>query len=268
MTAALFDLLRGARVIDLAHEYRVGMPQSPNHTAFRMVLERRHGDMVRPDGGSAANEVLILGCHVGTHIDALAHVSQDGLLHGGMEAAGVQSNRGFAALGIEAFPPFVGRGVLLDVAATLGVECLPAGYEITARDLERAQQRAGVSIRPGDAVLLGTGWSRHWNDRETFVGTTGGAPGPGPEAAEWLASGKPRVVGGETVAFERIPVGRGHAVLPGHRVLLVDHGINIIETMRLTDLMAAGATEFLFMLTPLALVGATGSPVRPVAVLT
>lgn len=268
MTNTLLELIRGARTIDLAQSYRVGMPQSANHPPYRMVLERRHGDVVRPDGGSAANELITMGCHVGTHLDALAHVSHDGLLHGGIRAADVQSNRGFSRLGIDEFAPFVGRGVLLDVAGALGVESVPAGYEITVGDLEKAKERAGVSLEQGDAVLIATGWARHWDEPETFTGSVDGAPGPGVEAARWLAGFRPRVVGAETVAFEHIPAGHGHSVLPVHRLMLVEHGINIIETLRLTELSVAGAAEFLFVLTPLALAGATGSPVRPVAVLT
>ncbi|MFC7109467.1 cyclase family protein [Nonomuraea rubra] len=128
---APWEALAGAEVFDLAQPMRTGMPQSPNHVPFRMVLERRHGDVVRADGGSAANEVIVTGGHVGTHVDALAHVSQDGRLHGGREAAPVQGHQGFTALGIDAFEPYVGRAVLLDVAAVHGVAALPPGYEIT-----------------------------------------------------------------------------------------------------------------------------------------
>lgn len=92
-------------------------------------------------------------------------------------------------------------------------------------------------------------------------------PGPGEDAARWLADRHVRLAGGETIAFEQIPAGAGHRRLPVHRVLLVEAGIHIVETMQLTPLLEAGATEFLFVLTPLRIVGATGSPVRPLAVL-
>lgn len=269
---SLWKALEGARVLDLAQPMRKGMPQSPNHPPFRMTLERRHGDLVRPDGGSAANEIIVTGGHVGTHVDALAHVSQDGLLHGGRPAAGVMSHEGFSALGIDAFEPYVGRCVLLDVAAAHGVDTLPPGYEVTAADLERAAR--DVAIREGDAVLVGTGWSRLWPsgepggpDGEAFTGRRGGAPGPGVEAARWLAARRPRVVGGETIAFEHVAPGRGHTTLPVHRIMLVESGVNIVETMRLGELLDSGAREFLLVLNPLPVVGATGAPVRPLAVL-
>ncbi|MCY0949140.1 cyclase family protein [Streptomyces sp. H27-S2] len=265
--------LAGAPVIDLSQPMRRGMPQSPNHPPFRMLLERRHGDHVRADGGSAANELIVTGGHVGTHVDALAHVSQAGLLHGDVPAASVQSHEGFSRHGIEEFPPYVGRAVFLDVAAVHGVPVLPAGYEITVADLEKARDAAGVDIEAGEALLLGTGWSRHWADARVFTGQEGGAPGPGPAAGAWIAERGVRVTGGETIAFEHVPPRRGHAELPVHRLLLVEAGIHIVETMRLTGLTEPAGlasrrrADFLLMLAPLPVVGATGSPVRPLAIL-
>ena len=119
---------------------RTGMPQSPNHPPFRMVIERRHGDMVRADGGSAANEIIITGGHVGTHVDALAHVSQDGAVR--RRPAGGAVHQGFARWASRRSSPYVGRGVLLDVAAVHGVAVLPAGYEVTADDLGAGRRRA------------------------------------------------------------------------------------------------------------------------------
>ena len=252
------------KVFDLAQPMRRGMPQSPNHPAYQHALVRRHGDMTRPDGGSAANDILVTGTHVGTHVDALAHVSQDGLLHGGLVAADVQSDAGFARLGIDEFPPFAGRGVFLDVAAVQGVPTLPPGYSVSVADLEAAA--GDLEINPGDAVLVGTGWSRLFADGPAFLGTASGVPGVGEEAARWLAAKQIAVTGGETIAYEVIAPGAGHRTLPVHRILLVEAGINIVETMLLADLADAGVTEFQFILAPLKLVGATGSPVRPLAV--
>ena len=259
--------LARARVLDLAQPMRRGMPQSPNHPPFQMALMRRHGDYVRSDGGSAANEIIVTGGHVGTHVDALAHVSHDGKLYGGVDADSVMSHEGFSELGIDTFTPFVGRGVLLDVTAVHGVDTLPAGYGVTAEDLEAAQQKSGVQVGPGDAVLIGTGWSRIWDDTQRFIGAADGVPGPDVSAAQWLIDRGVRIGGGETIAFEQIKAGAGHALLPVHRMFLVEHGINIVETMRLVDLLDSGAAEFLLVLAPLKVVGATGAPVRPLAVL-
>jgi kynurenine formamidase len=242
-----------------------GMPQSPNHPPFQMALQRRHGDYVRADGGSAANEIIVTGGHVGTHVDALAHVSHDGGLYGGVDAASVQSHEGFRELGIDAFPPYVGRAVVLDVARTQGVDVLPAGYGVTADDLQAAADRAGVEVAVGDAVLIGTGWSRRWEEREAFVGAEEGVPGLDTSAAQWCVDHGVRIAGGETIAFEQIKAGAGHALLPVHRMFLVDHGINIVETMNLAPLLDLDVAECLLVLAPLNVRGATGGPVRPLA---
>jgi kynurenine formamidase len=253
-------------VVDLGHEMYVGMPVSPNHPPFQMALARRHGDVIRSDGGSAANELLVTGGHVGTHLDAIAHVSQDGKVFGGVDVASIQSNAGLARLGIDEFHPMVGRGVMLDVAAVHEVDALEAAYEVTADDLQRAEDAAGVEVRAGDAVLIRTGWSTYWPE-PAFGGRDEGTPGPGVGAAQWLAERRVRVAGGETIAFEVTRPGAGHSTLPVHRVLLVESGINIIEVMDLRALAATGASEFGFVVSPLKIRGGTGSPVRPLALL-
>jgi kynurenine formamidase len=258
--------VNGARIIDLAHPLERGMPVSPNHPAFQYAMMRRHGDMVRSDGGSAANEMFVLGGHVGTHIDALGHVSQDGLMYGGIDASSSQSNHGLTRLGVDTVDPIFSRGVLLDVARYHDVEALEPGYEVTADDLEGSASEAEVSVKPGDAVLIRTGWAEHWSDADLFRGQEGGAPGPGVEAAMWLVDRQIRVTGAETIAYEVIRPGEGHATLPVHRILLVETGIHIIEVMDLTALADANVNEFLFVAAPLKLVGGTGSPMRPIAI--
>ena len=72
MKDSLLDVVGcGLETIDLGRQYRVGMPQSPNHPHFWHTLPRRHGDMTRPDGASAANDMISMGTHVGTHTDAV-----------------------------------------------------------------------------------------------------------------------------------------------------------------------------------------------------
>lgn len=262
----LWEAFAGSRVYDLAQPIETKMPVSPNHPGFKIALQRRHGDMVRADGGSAANEMMMLGGHTGTHVDALCHVSHHGKLFGGVDAYEAQKGGRFSALGVETIPLTFCRGVMLDVAALHGVACLKAGRAITAGDLAKAAARQKVEVRPGDAVLVRSGWPEHWGDPEAFLGQKNGVPGPDESAARWLVERKVRLTGGETVAYEWIPAGRGHALLPVHRILLVESGVHIVEAMDLTPLARDSVSEFLFILCPLKVVGATGVPVRPVAV--
>jgi kynurenine formamidase len=263
--ADLSIALSNWRRFDLSRPYQIGMPQSPNHPRYWHTLPRRHGDMVRDDGGSAANDYITMGTHVGTHIDAPAHVSQDGVMFGGVDAAAAQVGGRFDGLGVHTVEPFIGRGVLLDVPAVRGVTALDPGEEMTADDMGRAEDLLNDPIQPGDAVLIRSGWGSRWNEGDTYVGKDSGVPGIGPEAGEWLAARRPRLAGADSIAFEWLAPGAGHAVLPVHRILLVEHGIPMVETLDLEALAESGVREFLLVLVPLRLVGATGSPVRPLA---
>jgi kynurenine formamidase len=273
MTTTMTDPLlqvaaAGLRVIDLGRPLTVGMPQSPNHPQYWHTLPRRHGDKVRSDGASAANDMITMGTHVGTHIDALAHVSQDGVMYGGCDAIAAGVGGKYEELGVHTIAPIVCRGVLLDVPAALGLPYLEPGYEITAADLDATVERQGTEVHPGDVALVRSGWGRHFADPDpsVYVGGASGVPGVSEAGARWLASRGVHAAGADTIAFEQLAPGAGHATLPAHRVLLVEHGIYIIEALALEEIAAAGVHEFLFVLSPLALHGATGSPVRPLAV--
>ncbi|OEU96596.1 cyclase [Streptomyces oceani] len=264
----LLDAVRaGVRVYDLGRRLTIGMPQSPNHPAYWHTLPRRHGDAVRGDGGSAANDMLVMGTHVGTHIDALAHVSQDGRLHGGADAVEAGTGGRYAELGVHTIAPMMRRGVLLDVPAVLGEHC-PPGYEITPEDLDAAERAQGTPVREGDVALIRSGWGRHFDDpdRTVYMGAESGVPGVGEAGARWLAERRVHAAGSDTIAFERLAPGQGHALLPAHRVLLVEAGIYLVETMNLEEVAAERVHECTFVLAPLPLYGATGSPVRPLAV--
>jgi len=266
---ALLDAISGPlTVFDLARQLRVGMPQSHNHPQFWHTLPRRHGDMVRPDGGSAANDMITMGTHVGTHIDALAHVSQDGVLHGGADAGQSCLGGKYVEHGVHTIAPMIRRGVLLDIPAALGVADLPGGHEVTVEQLELCIQKQGTPLRTGDVVLIRTGWGKKFAEGAAYMGHSTGVPGIGEDGAQWLAGKGIHATGSDTIAYEVQKPGAPHATLPAHRVLLVESGIYIIEALELEEIAAAGVHEFTLVLVPLNIFGATGSPVRPLAVVT
>lgn len=245
------------RLVDLGQPFFTGMPSSPSHPGFRSALTLRHGDVARADGMSGAHEMFTSGGHVGTHVDALCHVAIDGRIHGGRPADVVDGR--YTAGGIEEFPLAIRRAVFVDVPAMRGTARLAAAEPVTAADLEKID----VPIGPGDAVLVRTGWAQLWPDAAAYVGSATGVPGLDPTGASWLAQRGVSVVGADTAAVEQILPGAGHARLPVHRILLAEHGINLIEVMNLEPLV--GLSEFAFLCAPLSILGATGSPVRPLA---
>lgn len=254
-----------ARIYDLAHPLDPTMPVSPNHPGYRMALLRRHGDTIRGDGASAANEMLVLGGHTGTHLDGLAHVSVGGRLFGGVDAAEAQRGGRFSALGMETVAPIVCPGVLLDVAGHRGIASLEPAMPISADELAAVARAEGVELPERGAVLVRSGWGRFWSDPARYLGHESGVPGPDVSAGRWIARAKPIVTGHDSMAFEHLAAGAGHSLLPVHSVLLVEHGIYVIENLDLEQLAADRVYAFTFVCLPLKLVGATGSPVRPIA---
>jgi kynurenine formamidase len=87
------------------------------------------------------------------------------------------------------------------------------------------------------------------------------------DVSRWLAGIGVHAVGADNMAWDVIGLWDDidGCTLPGHLVLLARRGIYIIENLMLEDLAAAGVREFTFVCTPLKFTGATGSPVRPIA---
>ncbi len=122
---------------------------------------------------------------IGTQFDGFAHQTHEDSLYNCLKLDDIATRSGFTKLGIEKVGSLITRGVLIDVAALKGVETLPDTYEITPADLQQALDRQKMTLQPGDAVLIYTGWSKLWaKDNARYVKT---CPGIGLSAAAWLA---------------------------------------------------------------------------------
>ena len=263
-------MMVGARVFDLEQPRSDRMPIHPAHqqAGYSYLLHRHHEDEYRPEEAgprTGAAGVIICGEHTGTHIDALCHQSDALVLYGGVPVDGrVQTSRGFKRLAVEEIPPILAPGVLLDVAASKGVEALEPGYAVTDADLEECCREQDVDIEPGSVALVRTGNARFWDDPDRYLA----GPGMATSASYWIAERRVLAVGADNMAWD-VPGMRDPelgCLLPGHLILLARRGIYIIENLQLEELAAAGGYRFDFLCTPLKFVGATGSPVRPVAV--
>ena len=255
-------LIRTGRVIELGQVLHGAIP-----------LGGRHFDLyMKPTGAPAgsnlraSNEELVVTemGQVGTQFDGFAHQTIGDSFYNCFDQNEVMTRDGFTRLGVENVGTLMTRGVLIDVAALKGVDMLPDTYEITVDDLQQALDRQGVALEPGDAVLIHTGWGVLWDtDGERFMATN---PGIGVAAAEWLVEHDPMLLGADNQPIEVSPNPDPQVSLPIHQMMLVVHGIHLVERMRLDELAAAGVHEFAFVVQPLKIQGATGSTVVPVAI--
>ncbi len=225
-------------IIDLSQEIFSGMPVFPGLPEVNITVHVSHEQWDRitdSDVVSPAVNRLELGEHTGTHVDAINHMA-----------------RQYRGQSIDTMPlaMFYTEGICLDLSRK-GLREL-----IERADLERALSEAGLSIKPGDTVLLYTDHYRRafgtkdWQD----------GPGVGVEAARWLGEQKIAAFGVETMAPGVLHVSNKEV----HHIcgeLGFTHYENMINLHRLI-----GRGRFRFIGLPLKIRGGTGSPVRAVAV--
>ena len=272
---SLLNLVRTGRMHRLARDRFPKMPLWPGHPTFEVVAYRT------PQGIRAAGDEpwgapndaclgfmseLVMGTvHSGAHIDAHGHMTIEGRWHGGTADADLGD---FGPLKGDAteIPPLWRRGVLYDVPGHRGVGSLDAGEPVSADEL-LAIEAGGPAAGEGDVALVRTGYLAHWPDPDALAAHRGA--GPDLEAARLLAERGVLAVGSDTETFEVQPApdrGTPANPQPVHTLLLIERGIYILESLDLEDIARAGAREFLFVALPLAIRGATGSMVDPVAI--
>ena len=271
-------LVRTGEIIRLGFPYDERIPLAPGRI---YGLRMPGGPTGGPHGGRSRtvwnDEFLATEIgQIGTHMDALGHLGRQvgssadhasTLFYNGNALADLWSAYGLKRLGIEQAPIFFTRGILIDVQDERG-RALDPGEEITPEDLQAALAKQGMTetaIQPGDAVLVRTGHgSRFLSDPATFYD---GCPGLGLRAAEWLALLEPCVVGADNFAVDVVPPVDPEVFHPCHQHLIMRHGIHLHEGMNLDPIAAAGRHIFAYVFAPLPIVGATGSPGAPFALL-
>ena len=273
-TLAALALAKTGNVLDLSHVIENGAPyMGPNQTPYviHSGATARNSMKIRAAMG-ATNEVganlerVGMTMHVGTHIDALGHFSIGEHLYGDHTVDESVGDFGLINLGIEQMPPLITRGVCLDVSGLDGSAYLGVGRAVTADDLQRCCEAQDVGLKAGDAVLVNTGWGRF------FMVNNGkyleGEPGLDVDAAKWLTAQGVVAIGADNMALEVLP-GTNHpeVMMPVHQHCLVEAGVHIIENLVLADLAHDAISTFCFVLLPVKFKGATGCPIRPVAIL-
>jgi kynurenine formamidase len=256
-------LIKTGEVFELGRVLSASMPM-PAARRFEVTTKRTRNDPGTNRRGS--NEELVVAeiGQVGTQFDTFSHQTIGASMYNCVTLEEAATRTGFSKLGVEQVGALVTRGVLLDIAALKGVPMLAETYEITPQDLQDALARQKLTLVPGDAILIHTGWGNLWgkdNARYQRV-----SPGVGTAAAEWLARQDPMLVGADNTAVEISPNPDPQLAGPGHQILLVINGIHLLENIRLDELAARRVYEFALIVEPLKIQGGTGSTVAPIAI--
>jgi kynurenine formamidase len=279
------SLIKTGKVYDLETERFKGMPTWPGHAAYEFMsyaTPRGRRNMVNseyypdqswfgkggwleknPQGIAANTEIMVTPLHVGTHIDALCHITagEDAHWYNGFNQDEHSGDFGPLKTDMPKIKPIVCRGVLLDIPGSKGIPHLPPNYGITIKDIEECIAWSGVELRKNDAVLLHTG--QRWPELDTCPNT-----GVIIESVRYLVEEKGCVlIGNDTVSLESIPSPSiPEHVHPVHHYMLIQQGMHMIELVQTAELAADKCYEFCFICTPSKFRGATGVFVRPIAI--
>lgn len=266
--AAAAGLVRSGETVSLS------MPVNTHAGIENPVPADHYMTMVADDesrsGLSFAKDYVGLDYHNDshTHIDAFCHVAFDGSFYNGVPAASLSSAGAtrdtieFACNGI------VGRGVLLDVPRSRGMQWLEPGDHIFREDLERAEADEGASVHAGDILLIRTGHSRRLADRGPWD-TQRAKAGLHPTAARFLSERRVALLGSDGNS-DTAPSTTDGVGFPVHVLALNAMGVHLIDYLQLDDLAEVCTRterwEFFFVCAPLRIQGGTGSPLNPIAI--
>ena len=262
-------VLRATRLIKTGEVFELGRVLSesmplPAGRRFEVLTKRTRNDAGANRRGS--NEELVVAeiGQVGTQFDTFSHQMIGSSMYNCFTLDETASRTGFTKLGVEQVGALVTRGVLLDIAALKGVPMLADTYQVTPQDLQEALAAQKLTLQPGDAILIHTGWGTLWGKDNARYQR--GSPGLGTAAAEWLARQDPMLVGADNTAVEVSPNPDRQLAGPVHQIMLVVNGIHLLENLRLDELAARRAHEFALIVEPLKIQGGTGSTVAPIAI--
>ena len=256
---------------------RVGLERFMNWSGADVIAAKEPGLVYTDD-------IIKVESHGVTHVDPLAHLWYGDKVYNGFPAVDViKHDQGMLKANANAYLAHgVGRGVLLDVAKFKGVDYLGDKYKVTAADLDACAKWAGVEIKPGDAILIRTGFMKYWANKVKKEGkrwgaTTDGEPGPGCDFIQWAIDKRIGLVGADNIAVEHIvPVDEAcnqkykFPLIPLHEAVLSMLGTPLQELLDLDALSADCAKdkvyEFLYVWAPLNWWNAAGGLISPVAI--
>lgn len=282
--AAALALAKRGETFDLGMTYSRRSFKWPGHSPGEILTFRSPDGIQRmKDPDAPPDELnrdrvfwhsaaLFISDNVATQIDGLAHITAgaDNHWYNGFTEDRWGGDWGPRKCDAPTIPPIVARGVLIDVAAYKKVDALPGHTLITTDDLKNTLAWEGVSLHPGDVVLVRTGTGRFWGEDGADHDAIAAHDSAGPDlvATKWLVEEQgAMMVGSDTSGYEVNPApGKPGTTIPCHRYLLVDQGVHIGEFHYLEGLSRAKAYEFCYVASVNKIKGAAaGFTLRPMA---
>lgn len=261
-----------AKLVKTGKTYRLGVETNAQTPAFgtrtwSILIQspgQAGGASIGPTKTSYNDDIYMGYVAVGSQIDGLGHIGIDNVYYNCNKNSDFVQADGLKKLGIQNLPPFVTRGVVLDMTAYYGKNPVPEGTAFNKKEIEEQAQRQGIEIRKGDVVLFHTGWQALvGKDNKRFMA---GEPGLGKEGALYLVGKQVVAVGADTWAVEAIPFEKDVGAFEIHQILLAKNGTYILENMDTSELAKDKAWEFMFNLGPSRITGGVQAIVNPIAV--
>ena len=266
-------VLQAVRTITKGKTYALGIETNKDTPAFpprsfsiTITQPGQQGGGTLGPTKTTYNDDIIAGwVGIGSQLDGLGHIGIDSTYYNCNEAKDFAQAGGLTKLGIEKFPAFATRGILLDMAGLMGTDVVKEGTAFNRPEIEAAMRRQGVrSIEQGDVVLFYTGWTKLIGKDNKRYGSV--EPGLGKDGASYLASLKVAAVGSDTWGLEVVPFEKDVGVFEVHQILLTQNGIYILENIETSEMVKDQAWEFLFTLGPSRITGAVQAIVNPIAI--
>jgi kynurenine formamidase len=265
--------LEAAKLVKTGKTYSLGITVNtttpafpPRSCAIYIVQPGQVGSAkgLGPTNTTYNDDILNCWTGIGTQLDGLGHIGVGDRYYNGNKWDEFATMGGLKKLGADKVPPFVTRGVLLDMAAYYGVDVVKEGTAFNRAEIEGAAKKQGVEIRQGDVVLFHTGWLSLIDKDPKRFGSV--EPGLGREGARYLVSKNIVAVGADTWALEAIPFEKDAGVFEVHQILLPMNGTYILENINTAELAKDKAWEFMFVLGQNKYQGAVQSMINPVAI--
>jgi kynurenine formamidase len=271
------NLITPAKRIEAARLVKAGIAVSLAHnSSTEPALDNDHPLMHKMlTTGANPNEIFAMDQYTEafhglgmTHLDALAHMMDGDELYNGFSRQTVTDAGAEKASVIALKSGIFTRGILFDIPRLEGKPYLDLGERIYPEDLDRWAKEAGVTVEPGDVVLIRTG---RWERREKLGPWNVGLASPGLDAscAVWMHKHDVAVLGSDDES-DIMPSGIDRVHMPIHLLVLNTMGMPMLDNLDLERLAQVAVQQhrwvFLLTLAPEPVPGGTGSPINPTAI--